>query len=272
MTCTEFRDWLQQGLDGTANQASFEGEAHAEACAHCRSWQDASNDMDVGLHLLPAPVPESGLSARIVALVIADQRRRRRQRRLAAVGFALAAGLLCLAVGVMLRPFGGGGSSETSPAGMNAAASHGSGSTNRDATQTAATTPARLLHDLIMLGLFPGSPGSAGKDNTIVSAVVKLAQALDRGAGDRNRPNMREEIVDASDAVAHQLRATADHGRTLIDLVTPMPSDSDGSQPMPDPTRPLADAGQHVETGFKPVTGSARRAVDLFLREVPAAR
>jgi hypothetical protein len=38
---------------------------------------------------------------------------------------------------------------------------------------------------------------------------------------------------------------------------------------MEPPTRPLREAGEGVSEGLKPVTNSARRAVDLFLRELP---
>ena len=64
---------------------------------------------------------------------------------------------------------------------------------------------------------------------------------------------------------ASRLRETADHGKTLIDLVTPMPPGSPGIGG----STPLPDAGQTVQISLQPVTGSARRAVDLFMREVP---
>jgi hypothetical protein len=35
------------------------------------------------------------------------------------------------------------------------------------------------------------------------------------------------------------------------------------------PTRPLRAASEGVSAGLEPVTSSARRAVDLFLRELP---
>jgi hypothetical protein len=38
---------------------------------------------------------------------------------------------------------------------------------------------------------------------------------------------------------------------------------------MEPPTRPLREAGEGVSEGLEPVTTSARRAVDLFLRELP---
>ncbi|SRR5579883_2218987 len=38
---------------------------------------------------------------------------------------------------------------------------------------------------------------------------------------------------------------------------------------MGSPTRPLREAGEGVSQGLEPVTKSARRAVDLFLRELP---
>ncbi len=58
--------------------------------------------------------------------------------------------------------------------------------------------------------------------------------------------------------------------QTVLDLVSPMSPEGVGSKSSGDPSQQLTDAGQSVQTGFKPVTGSARRAVDLFMREVPS--
>ena len=55
-------------------------------------------------------------------------------------------------------------------------------------------------------------------------------------------------------------------------LTAPIPPMHDATalqETLDTPTRSLREAGQGVSAGLEPITNSARRAFDLFLREVP---
>lgn len=86
-------------------------------------------------------------------------------------------------------------------------------------------------------------------------------------------PTLRESAEELGEAVASLTNQTADEtmGQTRW-LVPKVPSpalpkvDLESLEP---PTRPLREAGEGVSAGLEPVTNSARRAVDLFLRELP---
>jgi hypothetical protein len=86
-------------------------------------------------------------------------------------------------------------------------------------------------------------------------------------------PTLRESAAELGQVFAALSNQTADEtvGQTRrwvsnvpgpalpkVDLTTMEP-----------PTRPLREAGAGVSEGLEPVTTSARRAVDLFLRELP---
>jgi hypothetical protein len=84
-------------------------------------------------------------------------------------------------------------------------------------------------------------------------------------------PSLRDSFAEASSAVVDLTRRTADEtvgqGRLLVPVVVATPPDAAGD-PLP-PVHPLREAGQGVSTGLDPVTDSARRALDLFLRDIP---
>lgn len=88
-------------------------------------------------------------------------------------------------------------------------------------------------------------------------------------------PDLRESMREAGDALTALGSRTADEvvasTRKLIPSVTPptLPTlDPMGPLGAP-PGRALAQAGQTVAEGLEPVTNSAQRAFNLFLRDVP---
>ncbi|MGH7225792.1 MAG: anti-sigma factor family protein [Gemmataceae bacterium] len=87
-------------------------------------------------------------------------------------------------------------------------------------------------------------------------------------------PTLRESAAELGEVFAALTSQTADEtvGQTR-QLVPSVPSPLwDGFEIRPtmkSPTRPLREAGESVSEGFEPVTTSARRAVGLFLRELP---
>lgn len=83
--------------------------------------------------------------------------------------------------------------------------------------------------------------------------------------------NLRDSVREAGTALSALTSKTADEVvdqtlRLLPNVSTPALPNLD---PMEPPGRSLAQAGQAVADGFQPVTDSARRAFDLFLRELP---
>ncbi len=84
-------------------------------------------------------------------------------------------------------------------------------------------------------------------------------------------PSLRKTVVDAGSAVVDQARRqageTVDSARSLFAFDTP--------NLIPDPELPLEPAvgtlvetGQSVGAGLEPMTGSARRAIALFVRDL----
>ena len=88
-------------------------------------------------------------------------------------------------------------------------------------------------------------------------------------------PSLRDSVAEVGSAVASVTRRTAgdtvEQARQWLPAV-PTPALSESSvleQTLDPPARSLREAGQGVSAGFEPVTSSARRALDLFLREIP---
>jgi anti-sigma factor RsiW len=88
-------------------------------------------------------------------------------------------------------------------------------------------------------------------------------------------PSLRDSVAEAGSAVVNLTRRKADETvgqtRLLWPAVTPPglePPDT-LTEPLDPPARSLREAGQGVSAGLEPVTSSARRAFDLFLREIP---
>ncbi len=86
-------------------------------------------------------------------------------------------------------------------------------------------------------------------------------------------PTLRESVTQAGEAVASLTSQTADETvgptRWLVPNVSPPELPKVDLEAIEPPTRPLREAGEGVSTGLEPVTSSARRAVGLFLRELP---
>jgi predicted anti-sigma-YlaC factor YlaD len=82
--------------------------------------------------------------------------------------------------------------------------------------------------------------------------------------------DLRESVDEAKKAVVALTARTADEA---VDRTRRLLAPGDGpSEPTPPPKPPaqaLREAGEGVGDGLEPVTNSARRAVDLFLRELP---
>jgi hypothetical protein len=110
--------------------------------------------------------------------------------------------------------------------------------------------------------------GTREPEMTQVKSTPQEAPALPPAS-----PTLRESVTEAGEAVASLTSKTADETvnstRWLVGKV-PSPSlPKVDLASIESPTRPLREAGQGVSAGLEPVTNSARRAVGLFLRELP---
>ena len=96
MNCLECQERLQRRLDREPAGAGPELEQHLVSCPECRQWHGAARRLEEGLRRVPVPPAPAGLTERIVARVLADQRARRRRRLVVVVtgAFALAASVL----------------------------------------------------------------------------------------------------------------------------------------------------------------------------------
>jgi hypothetical protein len=86
-------------------------------------------------------------------------------------------------------------------------------------------------------------------------------------------PSVRDSVADAGSALVSVAGRTADETvgqtRLLVPMVTGPSLDELTRPPMLEPTMPYIEAGQGVTVALEPVTSSARRAVDLFRRDLP---
>jgi hypothetical protein len=83
-------------------------------------------------------------------------------------------------------------------------------------------------------------------------------------------PSLRESVTEVGALVTSLGRRTMDQSRPLWPVMLPPGFDElNFEQPLEPPAQGLLEAGQGVATGLEPVADSARRALDLFRREVP---
>jgi hypothetical protein len=235
MNCDQCRLALQAHLDGDPVSGD-DLDAHLHSCADCRALHAAAIRLRVGLLAAAAPTPPAGLSDRIVAGVLKDQRARRRMRRrivFAVVGLAAAASLV---IAVFFR----GGTSGGSLAQVH-----------------------QSLHDF----LFPRPP----------VRVVAFDPSHSMPDGDKEPPappSLNDNMEQATSAVASLARRTADQtvndGQLLVPSVTlPMPKEEGVTPTLEPPAESLREAGHGVASGLEPVAHHARRAFNLFLRDMP---
>lgn len=97
----------------------------------------------------------------------------------------------------------------------------------------------------------------------------------DKRAPDTPSRSTRESMAEAGEALASLSRKATEETVEQTRLLWPVasaPLSFDGldlQTPLEPPTQSLREAGQNVSTGLEPVANSARRAMNLFLRELP---
>jgi hypothetical protein len=97
---------------------------------------------------------------------------------------------------------------------------------------------------------------------------------VEPAAPQRSPVSLQASVREAGTALVALVERTADEaveqGRVLFPTSLPSQTAFDtGTLPLEPPVRSLREAGQGLSAGLEPVATSARRAVDLFLREVP---
>jgi hypothetical protein len=149
------------------------------------------------------------------------------------------------------------------------------GLTGRVATRVLADRDARLLRRRRLLRTVAAVAAAgllvllAVRDRPPAPEPVPPIVAADHPAPPPT--SLRDSVSEASSAVVDLTRRTADEtvgqGRLLVPVVVGTPPDAAGDPQAS--VHPLREAGQGVSTGLDPVTDSARRALDLFLRDIP---
>ncbi|HZT83613.1 MAG TPA: zf-HC2 domain-containing protein [Gemmataceae bacterium] len=142
----------------------------------------------------------------------------------------------------------------------------------------AAALAAGLLLAALALRLWP-RPAGEPVDPPDVADVRPVRPAADAGGSPDPvgppAPSLRDSVAEAGDAVASLTRKTADETMGPTALLRPMApwpplDDEDPLTPaLEPPARSLREAGQGVSSGLEPVAASARRAIGLFLSEIP---
>jgi hypothetical protein len=119
--------------------------------------------------------------------------------------------------------------------------------------------------------LRPGTPpDNPIGDSTQQASTTQPAPSPEK-PGDES-PDLSEAVSEVGSAVVSAATRTTDaaaaQGRAFLPLVPSAPMPSFSVSTTMEPTRSLKEAGQGVSDGLAPVTDSARRAVDLFIRDL----
>jgi anti-sigma factor RsiW len=106
--------------------------------------------------------------------------------------------------------------------------------------------------------------------------MARQDRANPRSAAVPSEPSLNQSMEEAGSALVALMNRTADEtvgqGKILLPTTVPAPplSAQDAwQQGLEPPVESLRQARQNVALGLEPVTDSARRAVNLFLREMP---
>jgi predicted anti-sigma-YlaC factor YlaD len=238
MNCPESHDLLQRRLDGRPGDGGAGLEGHLAECAACRDRHAATQRLAEGLRLLARPAPSEALAGRIVARLLAERRSRLRWRRRVLAAAALAAGLLVAALaGYQGPPF--------------------------NLFQTTTPDPRAGSAERIPDG---GDSSALVKNHR--PETTEPSPPLDRTLEEAGEVALALTWRTAEATVARARQWLPPAAPFAVSL-SPL-GDADPLAPVLEPpTQSLRQAGHSVSAGLRPVTASARRAVDLFLREVP---
>jgi hypothetical protein len=230
MTCSDSHELLQQRLDGDPIADRGELDRHLADCPACRDLYASAQRLQECLQSLTSPIPPTDLSQRILVRWLEEHRVRARRRRRLLTGMAIAAALF---VAVFL-----GYSRWRHPAELK---------TDRSDTTVRDHVTPRFAD----------------------SAIPRV----------ETEPSLNRRMEEAGSALIALMNRTADEtvgqGKVLLPAEVPTPlfelANPQAMAPIPlePPVESLREAQHNVALGLEPVTNSARRAVNLFLREMP---
>ncbi len=119
-----------------------------------------------------------------------------------------------------------------------------------------------------------GTPQDSRTGPEVVKREEPLPPSPPPRSGEEGERPLRDSLAQAGTAVAsltsRAASETMDQTSSLLPLL-PAPS-LDPIAPEPAPMGPLREASAEVSAGLAPVADSARRAVGLFLRDLPVGR
>jgi predicted anti-sigma-YlaC factor YlaD len=231
MTCSESQVLLQQHLDGEPIADRGEVDRHLADCPACRDLYASARRLQECLQSLTSIAPPADLSQRILARWLEERRSQARWRRRLLVGVGVAAALLA-AIFLGYSRWRPRGEPETERSGETANQDLGSPDFTDSPTPRIAVAPA-----------------GASLNQSVEEAGSALVALLNRTADE-----------------------TVGQGKVLLPATMPtppLPAPDAWQQTLDPPVESLREAQQNVASGLEPVTSSARRAVNLFLREMP---
>ena len=231
MTCSEIHDLLQQRLDGEPIAEGAVLDRHLAACSACRELVASANRLEDYFRSLVSPTPPADLSQRILARWLEEHRQQARWRRRLLTSVAIAAALL-LALFLGYQSWRPKGETE-------------SGRNDEMANQNHSSPR------------FAPSPSP------------RIAAAPAESSLNRNMEEAGSALVALVNRTADE---TVGQGKVLLPTTMPAPPLPDAEawqQTLEPPVESLREAQQNVALGLEPVTNSARRAVNLFWRELP---
>lgn len=118
----------------------------------------------------------------------------------------------------------------------------------------------------LLLGLYLGSRSATDKPSDRPEEPTPVVRQ------EPEKPKLNESVGEAGTALASLVSRTADEavGQGRLLLPDPMsPVSPDVTAALEPPAQSLKDASQGVSAGLEPVASSARRAVSLFIRDMP---
>jgi hypothetical protein len=229
MACVTCQDLWQRRLDEPSPEAEAALDRHLHACPECVCWWERARRLTEGLARLTPPRPPAGLATRLTRAVLVDQRQTRLRVRLRWAVGSALAASLLLTVALRFLPAG-------------------------RVTATIANAP-------------PQPEPSVQAEPTPPEPTPSVQTPRPEEPADVGRPMQATRDVFAS-MLDRAYKETDDQVTLLRPVVAPSVFD-EPAHPADPPGRPLTEAGQGVAHGFEPVSGSARRAVDLFIRDLP---
>jgi hypothetical protein len=124
----------------------------------------------------------------------------------------------------------------------------------------------------LLLGIYLGS--RRGNEN--VSPEPRVPVEIATNPLTDEKPKVNDRVGEAGEALATLFSRTADEavgqGKLLLPStpMTPMTPDVTALPPaLEPPAQSIKEAGQGVTAGLEPVTSSARRAFNMFMRDMP---